>query len=121
MCEARCGEPSSSLQHHTFYEFILNQTRGRSGQLFQFDVFDEARDIYIASDTSNAPKVAKRVWCGFSALESSLTRRRYSSFRHAFPANRWVRSSRRCDDLTPAQQIFSPDRDYAAFASDRRS
>jgi hypothetical protein len=29
--------------HHTFYEFIVNKVRGKSGPLFNFDVHDDIR------------------------------------------------------------------------------
>lgn len=31
------------LQHYTFYDFIVNKARGKSGPLFNFDVHDDVR------------------------------------------------------------------------------
>ncbi|KAJ3114868.1 Epsin-3, clathrin recruitment and traffic between the Golgi and endosome [Phlyctochytrium bullatum] len=37
------------VEHYTFYDFIVNQTRGKSGPLFAFDVFD---DVRLTNDAS---------------------------------------------------------------------
>lgn len=37
------------MQHYTFYDFIINKARGKSGPLFNFDVHD---DIRLLSDAS---------------------------------------------------------------------
>jgi hypothetical protein len=37
------------VQHYTFYDFIINKARGKSGPLFNFDVHD---DIRLLSDAS---------------------------------------------------------------------
>lgn len=36
-------------QHYTFYDFIINKARGKSGPLFNFDVHD---DIRMLSDAT---------------------------------------------------------------------
>ena len=36
-------------QHHSFYDFIINKARGKSGPLFSFDVHDDVRLIGDAS------------------------------------------------------------------------
>ena len=37
------------LQHYTFYDFIINKARGKSGPLFSFDVHEDVRMISDAS------------------------------------------------------------------------
>lgn len=37
------------LQHYTFYDFIVNKARGKSGPLFNFDVHDDVRLVHDAS------------------------------------------------------------------------
>lgn len=34
---------SSHIQHYTFYDFITNKARGKSGPLFSFDVHEDVR------------------------------------------------------------------------------
>ena len=34
---------SSHMQHYTFYDFITNKARGKSGPLFSFDVHEDVR------------------------------------------------------------------------------
>jgi hypothetical protein len=36
-------------QHYTFYDFIVNKARGKSGPLFNFDVHDDVRMIADAT------------------------------------------------------------------------
>ncbi len=36
-------------QHYTFYDFIVNKARGKSGPLFSFDVHDDVRLVNDAS------------------------------------------------------------------------
>lgn len=67
-----------SFQHYTFYDFIINKARGKSGPLFNFDVHDDVRLLADASkekDESHAGKVVERSW--------------YSRNKHIFPASRW--------------------------------
>lgn len=37
------------LQHYSFYDFIINKARGKSGPLFSFDVHDDVRIVGDAS------------------------------------------------------------------------
>ncbi|KAH0827042.1 XAP5, circadian clock regulator-domain-containing protein [Lanmaoa asiatica] len=51
--------------HHTFYDFIVNKARGKSGPLFNFDVHDDVRllaDATREKDESHAGKVVERNW-----------------------------------------------------------
>ena len=46
--------------HYTFYDFIVNKSRGKSGPLFSFDVHDDIRllaDATVEKDESHAGKV----------------------------------------------------------------
>ncbi|KAF8831168.1 hypothetical protein HHX47_DHR1000234 [Lentinula edodes] len=50
-------------QHYTFYDFIVNKARGKSGPLFNFDVHDDVRllaDATKEKDESHAGKVVER-------------------------------------------------------------
>lgn len=65
-------------QHHTFYDFIINKARGKSGPLFSFDVHEDVRmisDASVEKDESHAGKVVLRSW--------------YERNKHIFPASRW--------------------------------
>lgn len=62
----------------TFYELIVNQARGKSGPLFQFDLQEHAViafDPRLKSQDSHAGKVVDRHW--------------YSKNKHVYPASRW--------------------------------
>ncbi|ORY90908.1 XAP5, circadian clock regulator-domain-containing protein [Leucosporidium creatinivorum] len=64
--------------HYTFYDFIVNKYRGKSGPMFSFDVHDDVRLIHDASvekDETHAGKVVERSW--------------YNRSKHIFPASRW--------------------------------
>uniref|UniRef100_A0A1A9X1C0 Protein FAM50 homolog n=1 Tax=Glossina brevipalpis TaxID=37001 RepID=A0A1A9X1C0_9MUSC len=64
--------------HYTFYDFIVTKARGKSGPLFQFDVYDDIRltsDASIEKEESHAGKVLLRSW--------------YERNKHIFPASRW--------------------------------
>ncbi|GAA5841616.1 hypothetical protein JCM9279_000708 [Rhodotorula babjevae] len=64
--------------HYTFYDFIINKYRGKSGPMFNFDVHDDVRlthDAKIEKDESHAGKVIERSW--------------YNRNKHIFPASRW--------------------------------
>ena len=64
--------------HNTFYDFIVNKARGKSGPLFHFDVRDDVRltnDASIEKEESHAGKVVMRNW--------------YERNKHIFPASRW--------------------------------
>ena len=68
--------------HYTFYDFIVNKARGKSGPLFNFDVHDDVRllaDASVEKDESHAGKVVERSW--------------YQRNKHIFPASRWEVSS----------------------------
>lgn len=72
------GESEADNQHYTFYDFIVNKARGKSGPLFNFDVHDDVRiksDATVEKDESHAGKVVERSW--------------YNRFKHIFPASRW--------------------------------
>ncbi|KAI8920337.1 hypothetical protein PhCBS80983_g01528 [Powellomyces hirtus] len=76
--------------HYTFYDFIVNKTRGKSGPLFSFDVHDDVRlvnDATIETEESHAGKVLERAW--------------YEKNKHIFPASRW--------------EVFDPQRDYGNY------
>lgn len=64
--------------HYSFYDFIINKARGKSGPLFSFDVHDDVRllgDATLEKDESHAGKVVLRSW--------------YERNKHIFPASRW--------------------------------
>eukprot|EP01069_Polyplicarium_translucidae_P000513 Polyplicarium_translucidae@DN1278_c0_g1_i1.p1 len=64
--------------HVTFYELIKNRARGKSGPLFEFDVFDDVRfyqDVRKEKNESHSGKIVERKW--------------YERNRHIFPASRW--------------------------------
>ncbi|KAI8811434.1 XAP5, circadian clock regulator-domain-containing protein [Cladochytrium replicatum] len=64
--------------HYTFYDFIVNKTRGKSGPLFSFDVHDDVRltvDATVETEESHAGKLIERAW--------------YEKNKHIFPASRW--------------------------------
>jgi len=76
--------------HYTFYDFIINKARGKSGPLFNFDVHDDVRmvaDATVEKDESHAGKVVERSW--------------YNRFKHIFPASRW--------------EVYDPDKDYGSY------
>lgn len=71
-------EAERNKQHYTFYDFIINKARGKSGPLFNFDVHDDVRmlaDATVEKDESHAGKV--------------VTRSYYQRNKHIFPASRW--------------------------------
>ncbi len=71
-------QPISSTQHYTFYDFIINKARGKSGPLFNFDVYDDVRllaDATKEKDESHTGKVVERSY--------------YQRNKHIFPASRW--------------------------------
>ncbi|ESO83531.1 hypothetical protein LOTGIDRAFT_222603 [Lottia gigantea] len=64
--------------HYSFYDFIVTKARGKSGALFNFDVYEDVRmvnDAKIEKDESHAGKVCLRSW--------------YERNKHIFPASRW--------------------------------
>jgi len=76
--------------HYTFYDFIVNKARGKSGPLFNFDVHDDVRllaDATKEKDESHAGKVVERGY--------------YQRNRHIFPASRW--------------EVFDPEKNYGKY------
>ncbi|KAK7467258.1 hypothetical protein VKT23_004315 [Stygiomarasmius scandens] len=76
--------------HYTFYDFIINKARGKSGPLFNFDVHDDVRllaDATKEKDESHAGKVVERSW--------------YARNKHIFPASRW--------------EVFDPEKSYGKY------
>ncbi|EJU05149.1 XAP5-domain-containing protein [Dacryopinax primogenitus] len=76
--------------HYTFYDFIINKARGKSGPLFNFDVHDDVRllaDATVEKDESHAGKVVQRSW--------------YNRQKHIFPASRW--------------EVYDPEKDYGKY------
>ncbi|KIM62145.1 hypothetical protein SCLCIDRAFT_1215493 [Scleroderma citrinum Foug A] len=76
--------------HYTFYDFIINKARGKSGPLFNFDVHDDVRllaDATREKDESHAGKVVERGW--------------YQRNKHIFPASRW--------------EVYEPKKDYGKY------
>ncbi|CAI2170757.1 6776_t:CDS:2 [Funneliformis geosporum] len=71
--------------HYTFYDFIINKARGKSGPLFSFDVHDDVRLTHDA--TSHAGKVVERNW--------------YEKNKHIFPASRW--------------EVYDPEKNYGKY------
>ncbi|CAD6935274.1 unnamed protein product [Tilletia controversa] len=77
--------------HYTFYDFIVNKSRGKSGPLFNFDVHDDVRmlaDATVEKDESHAGKVVERSW--------------YNRNKHIFPASRW--------------EVYDPNVDYGNYS-----
>ncbi|RKP27576.1 XAP5 protein, partial [Syncephalis pseudoplumigaleata] len=71
--------------HYTFYDFIINKARGKSGPLFSFDVHDDVRlvsDATVETEESHAGKVVERSW--------------YEKNKHIFPASRWIDVANAC-------------------------
>ena len=84
------------LPHHfTFYDFILNKARGKSGPLFHFDVHEDVRmqaDATVEKDESHAGKVVERHW--------------YEKNKHMFPASRW--------------EVYDPKKSYGSYTIGER-
>ncbi|KAJ3075403.1 hypothetical protein HDU98_008232 [Podochytrium sp. JEL0797] len=76
--------------HYTFYDFIINKVRGKSGPLFAFDVHDDVRlinDARVETEESHAGKVVQRGW--------------YEKNKHIFPASRW--------------EVFDPSKEFTKY------
>ncbi|KAI0727215.1 XAP5, circadian clock regulator-domain-containing protein [Fomitopsis betulina] len=76
--------------HYTFYDFLVNKARGKSGPLFNFDVHDDVRllaDATIEKDESHAGKVVERSY--------------YQRNKHIFPASRW--------------EVYDPEKNYGNY------
>ncbi|KZT55064.1 XAP5-domain-containing protein [Calocera cornea HHB12733] len=77
--------------HYTFYDFLVNKARGKSGPLFNFDVHDDVRmlaDATVEKDESHAGKVVERSW--------------YNRQKHIFPASRW--------------EVYDPEKAYGKYS-----
>ncbi|KAG0201657.1 hypothetical protein BGX28_005574 [Mortierella sp. GBA30] len=77
--------------HYTFYDFIINKARGKSGPLFSFDVHEDIRltnDANIEKDESHAGKVVERSY--------------YERNKHIFPLSRF--------------EIYDPEKDYGKYS-----
>lgn len=104
------GLPRSDhcFQHYTFYDFIINKARGKSGPLFNFDVHDDVRllaDATKEKDESHAGKVVERSY--------------YQRNKHIFPASRWEASDFRPHSssrhLIYLMQVFDPEKNYGKY------
>eukprot|EP00184_Porphyridium_aerugineum_P002277 CAMPEP_0184697464 /NCGR_PEP_ID=MMETSP0313-20130426/4428_1 /TAXON_ID=2792 /ORGANISM="Porphyridium aerugineum, Strain SAG 1380-2" /LENGTH=341 /DNA_ID=CAMNT_0027156271 /DNA_START=35 /DNA_END=1060 /DNA_ORIENTATION=+ len=76
--------------HYTFYDFIVNKARGKSGPLFQFDAKEDIRMLADASrekEDSHSAKVVERRW--------------YERNKHIFPASRW--------------ELYDPEKTYSKY------
>ncbi|KAK9711757.1 hypothetical protein K7432_007598 [Basidiobolus ranarum] len=80
------------IQHHyTFYDFIINKVRGKSGPIFSFDVKEDIRlvnDAAVEKEESHAGKIVERAW--------------YERNKHIFPASRW--------------EPYDPEKDYGKYS-----
>ncbi|KAF8950687.1 hypothetical protein BGZ46_004388, partial [Entomortierella lignicola] len=77
--------------HYTFYDFIINKARGKSGPLFSFDVHEDIRltnDANIEKDESHAGKVVERTY--------------YERNKHIFPLSRF--------------EIYDPEKSYGKYS-----
>ncbi|KAJ9087642.1 hypothetical protein DSO57_1031092 [Entomophthora muscae] len=77
--------------YYTFYDFIINKARGKSGPLFNFDVHDDVRlvnDATVEKDEAHAGKVLEISW--------------YEKNKHIFPASRW--------------KVFDPEKNYGKYS-----
>ncbi|CDU23952.1 related to xap-5 protein [Sporisorium scitamineum] len=76
--------------HYSFYDFIVNKARGKSGPLFNFDVHDDVRlvaDASVEKDESHAGKVVERSF--------------YNRNKHVWPYSRW--------------EVYDPKKDYGNY------
>ncbi|KAG0230521.1 XAP5, circadian clock regulator-domain-containing protein [Mortierella sp. GBAus27b] len=77
--------------HYTFYDFIVNKARGKSGPLFSFDVHEDIRltnDANVEKDESHAGKVVERSY--------------YERNKHIFPLSRF--------------EIYDPEKSYGKYS-----
>ncbi|GJJ75365.1 protein FAM50 [Entomortierella parvispora] len=77
--------------HYTFYDFIINKARGKSGPLFSFDVHEDIRltnDANVEKDESHAGKVVERSY--------------YERNKHIFPLSRF--------------EIYDPEKSYGKYS-----
>ncbi|KAF6766805.1 XAP5 protein [Kalmanozyma brasiliensis GHG001] len=76
--------------HYSFYDFIVNKARGKSGPLFNFDVHDDIRlvaDASVEKDESHAGKVVERSF--------------YNRNKHVWPYSRW--------------EVYDPKKEYGNY------
>lgn len=76
--------------HYSFYDFIVNKARGKSGPLFNFDVHDDIRlvaDASVEKDESHAGKVVERSF--------------YNRNKHVWPYSRW--------------EVYDPKKEYGSY------
>lgn len=99
---------SYNAQHHTFYDFLVNKARGKSGPLFNFDVHDDVRllaDATVEKDESHAGKVVERSW--------------YQRNKHIFPASRWevgiVLLMSQSSRVLMQKQVYDPEKNYGNY------
>lgn len=101
-CELFCSPDDSCYtltmpsQHYTFYDFIVNKARGKSGPLFSFDVHDDVRLLHDATKERDevCNKVPPKKSHDLTALVQShagkvVERSWYQRSKHIFPASRW--------------------------------
>lgn len=60
-----------ALQHYTFYDFIVNKSRGKSGPLFKFDAQEDVRLVSDATVEKDEVCVGRD---GGGTTQPSLTR-----------------------------------------------
>jgi hypothetical protein len=73
-------------QHYTFYDFIINKARGKSGPLFNFDVHDDIRMLSDATrekdEVSRLPgerrglinsHMLERLWRDHGIIDSNMS------------------------------------------------
>ncbi|KRZ62759.1 Protein FAM50 -like protein, partial [Trichinella nativa] len=81
---------------HTFYDFIVTKTMGKTGPLFEFDAAGELRirqDALVDTAESHPAKVVLRSW--------------YERNKHIYPASRW--------------EPFDPNKKYERNVEDLRT
>lgn len=75
----------SRSQHYTFYDFIINKARGKSGPLFNFDVHDDVRMVNDASVEKD--EVSRRLDGDFELTLDSRMLARWLSARGTTDSN----------------------------------
>jgi protein FAM50 len=103
------------LQHYTFYDFIVNKARGKSGPLFNFDVHDDVRLVHDASiekdevrfRSSSLLQVVHPLTRSLASPRKShagkvVERSWYNRSKHIFPASRW--------------EVYDPSNDYGNYS-----
>lgn len=72
-----CGL-GADLQHYTFYDFIVNKARGKSGPLFNFDVHDDVRMVHDATKEKNEVSTG---WTSYTKCSAENVVSRWQSSR----------------------------------------